>query len=274
MRGWVAFSQYLYESSTPLDTSHGCNLVVLDSICDRLGLQRSTVHSFLKHFASLVKTSFSHIATMVQVTDAEGQSYSDVLAGIYSKLRELSRMAVRLKPTESSMYDAWHVIITKRLRGFITLVIEPRIEIIRSGAPLVTAASSEQTPQAVKDGIRLNYLFELMQQKRQVPVVRYGFDQEPPSVGLPTLPTSPPQIHGGHISASMDQEHMLQDAAQLHKENQHLRAQVSALLQDNKLFQHTNETFVHKLALLGHEPPSTPISSSTQEDSDLLNSLV
>ncbi|OAK94821.1 hypothetical protein IQ06DRAFT_286033 [Phaeosphaeriaceae sp. SRC1lsM3a] len=245
MRGWVAFSQYLYESSTPLDTSHGCNLVVLDSICDRLGLQRSTVHSFLKHFASLVKTSFSHIATMVQVTDAEGQSYSDVLAGIYSKLRELSRMAVRLKPTESSMYDAWHVIITKRLRGFITL-----------------------------DGIRLNYLFELMQQKRQVPVVRYGFDQEPPSVGLPTLPTSPPQIHGGHISASMDQEHMLQDAAQLHKENQHLRAQVSALLQDNKLFQHTNETFVHKLALLGHEPPSTPISSSTQEDSDLLNSLV
>lgn len=259
MRGWVALGQYLAASDTTLDTSHGFDIVVMDSICDRLGLQRSTVHGFLRHFANEEKMAFSQIATLVRVADAEEQHYIDMLDNLYARLNEIFRMAVRLKPTEGSVYDYRHTIIMKRLRGFLSLVIEPRIANIRSGAPLVTAATSDQTHQVVKDGMRPNYLFELMQQKRPVPVARYRIDQAQTrqSLGLATPPSSPPETHA-YITPKLSHEEHTNAQLRLYKENQYLRAQLSALQQDMRHVQIANDTLAHKLVLLGHDQTATP----------------
>lgn len=259
MRGWVALGKYLTASSTVLDTSHGFDIVVMDSICDRLGLQRSTVHGLLKQFADSEKMAYSQIARLVHDMEAEGRSYIEVLDGVHVRLCGILRMAARLKPTEESTFDVWHAIVMKRSREYLDLVIEPRIANIRSGAPIVTAATSDQAPQVVKDGIRLNYLFELMQQKRHIPTARYGKDETHTdhSVILATPPSSPPEFHAYSTPVPKDEGH-----SQLCRENQHLRAQLSALHQDMKHLQVTNDTLAHKLIILGHDPFSSPTAVS------------
>ncbi|KAH7386654.1 hypothetical protein DE146DRAFT_635469 [Phaeosphaeria sp. MPI-PUGE-AT-0046c] len=193
-------------------------------ICDHLCLQRSTLHGFLGDFADPREMVFSRVATLVHAPDAERQSYIEVLE--------------------------------ERLRGFINLMIEPRIANYRSDVPLVTAAISEQTLQVVKDSVRLSYLFELMQQKRQVPLARYSLDQVPPPIVLTMSPSSLLEVHGTIRPVFIEQEYAHNDADQLYKENRHLWARVNALQQDMKYLQHTNGSLMHKLILLGHPEPA------------------
>jgi hypothetical protein len=249
MRGWIALGGFLAEFSTSMDTSYGFDIVVLDSICDRLELQRSTVHGLLKHFADPYNMAFSQIATMIR-TNAEQQPEIEILEGVQSKLHEFARLACRLKPTEDSIYGSWLTILMKRLRGLLDLVVRPRINNIRTGAPLVTAATSEQLPAVVRDGIKLNYLFEVVQQKRRVPLGRYGVLPDAPALGLFTPPSSPPELLDGHAVDLSDAEFARNHAIQLMGENQNLRAQVASLLHDKEKLQEANDKLAQTVTVL------------------------
>jgi hypothetical protein len=105
MRGWVALGDFLSKVSIAMDTGYGFDIVVLDSICDRLELQRSTVHGLLMHFADPSKMAFSQIATLINTANQENLTEIEVLEITQSKLCEFSRLAVRLKPPEGSVHD-------------------------------------------------------------------------------------------------------------------------------------------------------------------------
>ena len=257
MHGWVALGDFLSECSTSMDTSYGFDLVVLDSICDRLQLQRSTVHGFLIQFADPEKMAFSQIATLVNTADAETMSEIDVLEAVHSKLLEFTKMASHIKPTQGSIYDGWHAMVMKRINDLLRLVTKPRIAHLRTGAPLITASTSEQVPQFVKDGIKLNYLYEVMQQKRPVPLHRYGIHHPAPEPGLgfTTPPSSPPDAHPTPTPEA-HAEQSINHSFQLMIDNRDLRAKVAMLQEKVKTLQASNDDMAHKLASTEHSTVS------------------
>jgi hypothetical protein len=265
--GWVALGDFLSKCSTTMDTSYGFDLVVLDSICDRLQLQRSTVHGFLIHFADPEKMAFSQIATLVNAANESDHTELELLDAIQAKLQELSRLAAHIKPTKGTIYDGWHAMILKRLQGFMNLVIGPRIANFRSGAPLITASTSEHLPKEVKDGIKLNYLYEVMQQKRLVPWSRYGIYQpELPTIGLITPPSSSPEVQNSSTPDLSDEELARKHAIHLMVEHRDLRAQVTALQLDNEKLQDSNKKLARKVATLGRIQPVTYVQSPAQKN--------
>jgi hypothetical protein len=285
MRGWVALGEFLSKFSMTMDTAYGFDIVVMDSICDRLQLQRSTVHGLIMQFADSAKMAFSQIATLVNAANAENLSEIEVLEIIQSKLREYHRLVARLTPTEGSICDDWRAILLKQLHSFLRLVISPRIASYRSGVPVLTAATSEQLPQEVKDSIRLKYLFELVQQKRWVTLSRYGIYPEIPSLGLTTPPSSPPDMRNGSVADSIEAERARKHAIQLMAQNHDLRAQVASLQQGKEKLQDSNAKLAHKVAALarnqqpltysqslpkniGPHTPSSHASIETQEEQD------
>jgi hypothetical protein len=267
MPGWVALGNFLTKCSTALDTSYGFDLVVLESICDRLRLQRSTVHGFLIHFADPEKMAFSQIATLVNAANGSDQTELELLDTIQTKLQEFYRLATHIKPTEGSIYDGWHAMVMKRLQGFTNLVIGPRIASFRSGAPLVTASTSVQLPKEVKDGIKLNYLYEVMQQKRLVPWSRYDSHQaELPTIGLTTPPSSSPEVQNHTAPDLIDTELARKHAVDLMVENRELRAQVVALQLDKEKLQDSKDKLARKVATLRCIQPATYVHSPARNN--------
>jgi hypothetical protein len=263
MRGWVALGNFLANTPAASDTGYGLDLVMLDSICDRMDVQRSTVHTLLTHFASPDKMAYSQSATAVNQAKFDGFSYLGTLEKLQSKLSELNRLASSLKPTEGSNYDRWHAIILKRIRGLLHLVIGPRIANLRSGAPLVTAAMSDHLPTEVTEGVKLSYVFEALQPQRQVPLDRYGIHPSTKVLGLMTPPTSPPAEP--QLQTSTESERARTHATQLMAENQNLRAQLAALEHDKEKLQESNEKLARKVHTLGHLQTVDYIQSSAHE---------
>jgi hypothetical protein len=58
MRGWTALGVYLPET-----VCYGWDLVVLDSICDRLHLRRQTIHECLVQLSNPQKMAHTRLAT-------------------------------------------------------------------------------------------------------------------------------------------------------------------------------------------------------------------
>lgn len=264
MRGWVALGDFLSKFPAAMDTGYGFDIVVMDSICDLLDLQRSTVHGLLIHFAEPRKMAFSQIATLVNAASAENSPEIEVLEITQSKLREYTRLISHLTPTEGSIYDNWRAVTLKRLHRISKLVIAPRIASLCYGIPLLTAATSENIPQEAKDGIRLKYMFELVQQERQVPLSRYGIYQDSPSLGFMTPPSSSPDVQNGCAPDLEDAERARNHAIRLMAQNHELRAQVAFLEQDKKKLQNFIEKLTRKVATLGqNQQPSIYLQSST-----------
>jgi len=238
MRGWVALGEFLLNTSKAIDTSYGFDLVVLDSICDRIGLQCSTVHSLLIQFADPEKMAYSQIATVVNQAVANFMTKVEIYEAVRAKLQELEKLASRQQPTHTSEFEVWHAQVVKHIRDLLKLVVEPRIANLRSGTPLVTAATAAQLPKDVKDGIKLTYAYEAMQPKRQVPLHRYGIY---PDLQIVTPPPSPPH--------SEEVERARLHAMQLLADNHDLRAQVDALQDNKKELEKSNE----KLAVRFHK---------------------
>jgi hypothetical protein len=267
MQGWLALGDFLSKLSKTMDTGYGLDLVVLDSICDRLRLQRSTVHEMVIQFADPSKMKFSTVATIFNAGSAMSKTELEVLEEVQSKLQELCKLASHVKPEENTVYDAWHAIVLKRLRGFLHLVIKPRISNILSGTPLITAATNEHLPKEVKDGIKLKYMFEVIQLERHVPVHRYGVHQNLPTLSLMTPPSSPPDVHDVSSPAANDTEHAQDYAMQLMVENRELRAQVASLQHDKKKLEESNDKLARKVATLGRiQPVGYQQPQSSDED--------
>ncbi|CAO2649325.1 Nn.00g067100.m01.CDS01 [Neocucurbitaria sp. VM-36] len=270
MRGWVALGDFL---SNTTETAYGFDLVVLDSICDRIKLRRTTVHPLLIQFANPKKMAYTQIATTVHTATADGKTEVEILEAVQAKLHALYQLAANLNAAEGSIYDVWHAVIQKRLRGFLHLVIDPRIAHLRSGAPLITATTSEHLPKEIKDGIRLRYMYEALQQERLVPLERYGIHPATPERGYPTPFSSPPDA----VSDMNDAELARSYALQLMKENQDLYAQIAKLIRENEELVESNENLKFKVATLrgiqaashsqadmdDSQPITTPFQTST-----------
>jgi hypothetical protein len=268
LRGWVALGDYLSKSSTSMDTGDGFDLVVMDSICDRLDLQRSTVHGLLIQFADPAKMALSQIATLVNGASSEKLPEIEVLDMIQSKLREFSKLVAHLTPTEGSIYHNWRAVISKRLYSVSTLVITPRIASLCYGTLLLTAATSENTPQQAKDDVRLKYLLELLQQERQVPLSRYGIHTEPPSLGWMTPPSASPDVRDSFVPDLEDAERVCNHAIQTMAQTQDLRAQIATLQQGKQKLQDSNDTLAPKVATLNHnQQPLTYLQSPAVTES-------
>ncbi|KAF1944943.1 hypothetical protein EJ02DRAFT_452030 [Clathrospora elynae] len=252
MCGWVALGDFLAKSLKS-GSSYGFDLIVLDAICDRINLHRATVHMLLIQFADPAKMAFTMIATTIKNAHKEGCSALEALEAVQARLHELHKLTVNLKPQEGTKYDDWHAIIQKRLRGFLHLVIGPRIAQFRSGKPLITAATSDRLLKEVADGINLNYLYEAMQHKRKVPLARYGFYSGSTPQGFLTPPSS------SLVADSDETERARNYAFQLMAENRDLCAQVAAL-------QHDKEKLAQKLATLGRLQPTGYLGSNSEND--------
>jgi hypothetical protein len=232
MRDWVALGGFISKCPATMDTGSGFDLVVLHSICDRLQLRRNTVYDLLVRFANQDAMVYSQIATIKHAGGEAQQTELETLKAIQFKLKEYSRLATRLMPTEGSTFENWHAIILKRVRGFLDMVICPRITASHSGVPLVTIEASVRVPEETRDAINLKSLYEVMQQKRQVPLSRYGMFSDASAISLVRTHSISPDaigVSGSDMNqARSPQNHLLHLTA----ENRALRAQVASLLQE------------------------------------------
>ncbi|KAF2824078.1 hypothetical protein CC86DRAFT_63793 [Ophiobolus disseminans] len=271
MRGWVALGDFLSKTSKSMDTGYGFDLVVLDAICDRISLQRSTVHSMLIHFADHEKMEYSLTATVYNQCRKNSLSPFETLEAVQMKLKELKELAKHLTPTKNSIYETWLAQVIKQIDRILESVIGSRIANLRSGAPLITAATSEQLPQKIKDGIQLTYAYEVMQLKRQVPLNRYEIY---PAVIINQFETPPPLPPGGIGSTAATTRHQI---IQYYTENQILRAQVAELQRDKEKLQDSNYKLARRFATLARTPlrnhalsPTNDIFASSQDNTQTL----
>lgn len=135
MRGWVALGNYL---ATRNDQDSGFDLLVLESICDRNNFNRQTVFEMLMQFADPHKTEYSQIALAAQQADSNGSTRLQALEHIQTKLHDMYKLTIRIKPMDGSMFQIGHATTKSRMRGYFHDVIERRIKSIRYGTPPAT----------------------------------------------------------------------------------------------------------------------------------------
>lgn len=261
MRGWVALGRYL---ATRDGSGYGLDLIVLDSICDRINISRKTVHTMLIQFAYPAKMAYSHIAIALQDAEAKGSTQLEALEAVQTKLRELQRLAVRLKPQEGSSFKGAHEMILKRIPDYLQLVLAPRINHNRTGAPLLTAATSDQMPEESQQGIKLNYMFEVMQQERIVPLARYGIYSDS-AISIPIT------MNNADLNNASDEPQKTQILSidELMAENQTLQCQVTDLQHRNDKLLASNEKLAQRISKLSRGQPVEYLRQ-TRSDVDLL----
>jgi hypothetical protein len=248
MAGWVALGTFLARSQEA-GCGYGFHLVVLDAICDRVRLSRSTVHSLLIQFSSASRMRYSTLSTAAQTAQQTGASHLQVLQIIQAHLNDLYKLAIRLNPQQNTQYEEWHPLVLERIKGFLNLVINPRIAHLKNGKPLLRSATAEQLPKDVTDDFKLAYLFEVMQQERIVPISRYG----EPSSSRSSCPSEEIERARNHAISVMS-------------ENRDLRAQIAGLAYDKKKLVEANEELTRKVASLqtsDYTHPLTPDASPT-----------
>jgi hypothetical protein len=96
------------------------------------------------------------------------------LEHVHSTLHGLYLVAQRIKPAVDSTHEPWRAEAEVRVRGYLRDVIGKRIDHHRAGTPLVKQATGVQVSEDVQDALHLNFLYEAMQQQRQVPLAKYG----------------------------------------------------------------------------------------------------
>jgi hypothetical protein len=260
--GWIALGTFLSQTQAA-NVDYGLDLVVLDSICDRLRTHRSIVHEILIRFASPEKMAFGILATTIQRVERSKMAKLPLLVEIQAKLQAMHHLAGCLRPTPDSQFHAWRTMVLKRLKGLLHLVIGPRILHLTDGKPLLMAATCERLSKEVMDGIKLSYLFEVVQLERRVPMARYGLYEDGQSV-LRELDMPP--------SSSLEQV----GNNKMVRENHALKEEVARLARNNRALVAVNEDLIAKLNLatsvwaIGSSSTaaydsSSPITSSPSE---------
>ncbi len=105
IRGWIALGEFLGKSQEA-GAGYGYDLIVLDSICDRMRIPRRIVHTLLIRFSHPDKMKYSILAS--QEDDATTMV---ALEAAQSKLHDLYKLATRLKPQQGSRYEERPAII-------------------------------------------------------------------------------------------------------------------------------------------------------------------
>ncbi|KAI4915445.1 uncharacterized protein J4E92_009399 [Alternaria infectoria] len=259
MRGWIALGNFLAKSQEAGD-GYGFDLIVLDSICDRIRLSRPTVHTLLIRFADPEKMKHSILAAAGSISPTHDATTMEALETAQSNLEDLHKLAKQLKPQKGSQYESWQWIIQERLHAFLDMVVGPRIAHLRTGKPLTTVATSEQLPKEVTEGIKMNFLYEAMQQERTVPSKRYGIRQGHSKHGHQTLQSSSSPVNDEEVERSRNH------AIALMAENRELRSDIAVLLQDKERLIKANEKLAQKASKLGRLQPAGYIRSPPYDD--------
>ncbi|KAI4936696.1 hypothetical protein J4E86_011313 [Alternaria arbusti] len=259
MRGWVALGEFLAKTQEAGD-GYGLDLIVLDSICDRIRLSRPIVHTLLIRFADPEKMKHSILAAAGSISPKHDTTTMEALEAAQSKLEDLHKLANHLKPQKGTQYESWQTIIQERLRAFLDMVVGPRIAHLRTGKPLTTVATSEQLPKEMTEGIRMNYLYEAMQQERNVPLERYGIRHGHNKHEHQTLQSSSSPVNDNEVERSRNH------AIALIAENRELRSDIAVLLQDKERLIKANEKLAQKAFKLGRLQPAGYIRSPPYDD--------
>jgi hypothetical protein len=107
---------------------------------------------------------------------------------VQTKLHKLHLVAPRIKATLSSKFDTWRVEIEKRLRSYLNEVVAVRTGHHSSGTSLMEQGTFTHASKDLQTAIHLNYLYEAIQQERQIPLLCY--DHFPASLKAFTPPDS------------------------------------------------------------------------------------
>jgi hypothetical protein len=233
MRGWIGLRKFL-DTQTP----HGLDLVVLQSICDRLRLNKTVVHACLVRFGNPNKMVLTTLSDTYQLAHDQNLTHVEALELIQETFRKLRAMATRLRPGSATDFADMQSVIVSRLSEFLDFVISPLLTELRGGVPQPTGL----TEQADKN---LQYMFKRMKEERQVPLIRYGITPEQHSAST-TLSymnnTAPPapliDEATGDTQYEMEQNFSL---ASLKSENSFLRARVLQLEIDKQKLDIFNE---------------------------------
>ncbi|CAE7007631.1 hypothetical protein CFE70_001477 [Pyrenophora teres f. teres 0-1] len=246
MRGWVALGSFL-SKALKTKTGYGFDLIVLDAICDRTRISRTLVHELLIKFADPDSMRYSTIATTTQKALLQGCTQLEVLEAVEAKLHELKKLVLNLHPQPNSRYDEWHAMVHKRIRGFLNLVVSPRIIALRSDHPIITATTNQDMSKEVQQGFQLAYFYETMQQEREVPLSRYGIHAD--SVyGSP----SPSRPLGGDEETERARRHAIHLMAENHK----LRSTIAGLEQDKAELIDSNDKLAQRIGTLSRGQPA------------------
>ncbi|KAA8625906.1 hypothetical protein PtrV1_01586 [Pyrenophora tritici-repentis] len=248
MRGWVTLGNFL-SAALKTKTGYGFDLIVLNAICDRTRISRTLVHELLVKFADPDSMRYSMVAMTTQNALFQGCTQLEVLEAVEAKLRELKKLVLNLHPEPNSRYDEWHAMIQKRIRGFLTLVVGPRILALRSGRPIITSTTNQDVPKEVQQGFQLYYFYEALHQEREVPLNRYGI-----------YPGSPDRDVNPSLSRSLggdeETERARRHAIHLMAENQKLRSTIADLEQDKAELIDSNEKLSQQIGTLGRGQPA------------------
>lgn len=170
MRGWIEFGTLLAQCQA-VGQGYGLDLPVLDSICDRLRLQKALVRDMLIKFSSPPKMRYGLLATVVKREEEKGTMTHPKLVIFESRLTAMLQLANRLRPTSRSQYVMWQMGILKRINKLLLLYITPRLIHAREKGPLLGHATNQNLqnlPKEVMEGLYLAFLFEAMQLERTV----------------------------------------------------------------------------------------------------------
>jgi len=241
-------------------TECGFDLIFLDSICDRIGLLRTTVHELLIKFADPDSMRYTMIATTTQKAHLEGFTLLEVLKVVQTKLHELHKLASNLRPQSGSQYDEWHAIVQKRIRGFLNLIVGPRITALQLNKATISS-TDENVPKEVQEDFQLNYLYEAMQQHSMVPLSRYGMHPDSPSPVYVTPYLSFP------LCEDEGTERARNNAIHLTAENYALRTKIADLEQDKEELIKSNEKLAQKVGKLSRGQPKGYIHQAASNDS-------
>jgi hypothetical protein len=187
------------------------------------------------------------LSTIIQRASTPGHSDIDVLEIVKYELSEVSRLLSRLKPSTESVYSEWQPKIAKQLKDFMNVVIACRLAFLRKQPPILTGLTTEQER-------NLKYAFEVMQEERHVPLVRYGIVPDPPMCPTQsTLPDGldeePPAVDDDALKQQEEDEY-LYTAQQLRVELRIVRAQNSCLSKENGSLIKVNEQLAKKVLSL------------------------
>ncbi|KAF1957609.1 hypothetical protein CC80DRAFT_48001 [Byssothecium circinans] len=256
MRGWISLGIYLSET---VMTGHGFNLVVLDSICDRLSLPRAVVHEYFIQLSEPQNMAWSQLALTISQGQSAGKTEAEMVEVEEKKVKEMLRMAQRIRPTKGSKFEQWRDDIVGHLKGYLEHVIVPRYSQPQRKTAARSPMSHQQSIDRLK-GLKLAYLYEAMQQEREVPLIRYGIFPEASS--LPRSlegrdrhdGRSVPSIHESFIEKECEIERS-HSATTLQAENRRLRILNAELNKDNEALRDSNFKMARKIATLGRVQP-------------------
>ncbi|ORX96290.1 hypothetical protein BCR34DRAFT_184420 [Clohesyomyces aquaticus] len=96
MRSWIALGEYIH--SQP---DIGLDLIILDSICDRMHLQNAMVHGCLIQLADPEKMAWTQLATALRHAKQERKTQIGTLNLVWSHLRDIQRLLIQLKPIQT-----------------------------------------------------------------------------------------------------------------------------------------------------------------------------